>query len=581
MPQSPTTGAEPTPVGAAPARAPEHRLAEHRLAEHRLAATNYEREEIRALVERVEDAADLVRRHGAGAFAELRRPGSRWREGEAYVFVLDADGVLVVHPDPSMEGRDQLELVDVDGKPIVRGLIAAASASADRPHGWLHYRWPTPGGLLPRWKSTYVKLVRAPSNAKYFVCSGVYDDEMERAFVEDLVDAAVLELERHGREALYGFRNPRGRFIAKDAYLFVFDLDGTHVFNAAFRNLEGRNLLDLTDTEGKPIARAMIALARSKGSGWIDYTWPKPGESVSTRKSAFIRRTKLGGRDVLVGCGVYLANAPRTARPVTRVDATQIVRLVHDAAALLAREGEGAFPELRRPGSRWLHDETYCFVWTMDGRRVLHPPMPESEGEDASGMQDILERPVGRMFLNIAASRAGEGWVHYMQPRPGELFPSWKSTFVTRVVFPSGKAHLVGCGIYDMPMDAAFIEDVVERAAELLASRGRGGFAELRDRRGPYVFMDTYVFVESLDGVELVNPAQPSLEGRNLLGLVDLRGRELVRDEIAEATKHGHAWLDVYWYKPGSNEPARKRTYVRLVRAESESFVVGSGIYLD
>jgi signal transduction histidine kinase len=40
--------------------------------------------------------------------------------------------------------------------------------------------------------------------------------------------------------------------------------------------------------------------------------------------------------------------------------------------------------------------------------------------------------------------------------------------------------------------------------------------------------MDTYVFVESTDGVELVNAAQPSLEGRNLMDLRDLKGKALV-----------------------------------------------------
>ena len=77
-----------------------------------------------------------------------------------------------------------------------------------------------------------------------------------------------------------------------------------------------------------------------------------------------------------------------------------------------------------------------------------------------------------------------------------------------RVTFPSGKRHIVGCGIYNMRMDKAFIEDVVNRAAALIAERGKAAFDQLRDRTGPFVFMDTYVFVDSTDGIELEMSAE-------------------------------------------------------------------------
>jgi hypothetical protein len=121
----------------------------------------------------------------------------------------------------------------------------------------------------------------------------------------------------------------------------------------------------------------------------------------------------------------------------------------------------------------------------------------------------VLGRPIGKMFLEAAATPSGEGWGHYMYPEPGDIFPTWKSTFVKRVTFPSGKQYIIGCGIYNMEMDKAFIEDVVDRAAALIADRGKEAFGQLRDKTGPFVFMNTYVFVETPDGTELVNPALP------------------------------------------------------------------------
>jgi hypothetical protein len=196
-------------------------------------------------------------------------------------------------------------------------------------------------------------------------------------------------------------------------------------------------------------------------------------------------------------------------------------------------------------------------------------------------VEDILGRPYGRLFLEAAGSASGEGWIHYMFPEPGDIFPTWKSTFVKRVTLPSGKEHLIGCGIYNMQMDRAFVEDVVDRAAALVSKRGKQAFGQLRDRTGPFVFMDTYVFVDTPDGTELVNPAHPSLEGRNIVGLRDVRGKALAREYIAAAMKDGSAWVEYDWYRPGHNTPARKQTYVRKVESGGETYIVGSGLYVE
>jgi signal transduction histidine kinase len=541
----------------------------------------YQHEETRQLVHLVEDAAELVASRGEAAFGDFRVAGSRWRQEEAYLFVLDPAGNMLVHPDPALEGRNVLDLKDIAGKPIIRGLIDAATALPGKPEGWYHYQWPVPGGLLPRWKSSYVSRVSAPSGKVYVVGSGMYNDRMERAFVVDAVNDAVGQIEQHGTAAFPLFHDQTGRFIAKDAYIFVFDSHGIDLVNPGFPNLEGRNLLDLKDAHGKQLIREMFEVVQTSGSGWVDYMWPKPGESVSTQKSAYVSRARMGDQWVLVGCGVYLADAPKAAPVGKKLTAPELMALVRDGAAVLEKQGEKAYPEFRQQGTRWHHDDTYFFVWAMDGTRVFHAADPAGEGQNLRDMKDIVGRPIGRMILNTAGSPSGEGWIHYMYPEPGDIFPTWKSTFVKRVTFPSGIEHVVGCGIYNMQMDRAFIEDVVGRAATLVAGQGKDAFALLRDKTGPFVFMDTYVFVMTPDGTERVNPAFPSFEGNNLIDLKDLKGRPVIRDEIDAAMKQGSAWVDLWWYKPGHNTPAHKQTFVRKAQFGEETYIVGSGIYLE
>lgn len=541
----------------------------------------YEHPETRQLVALVNDAAERVAARGEAAFDEFRAPGSRWRHQETYIFVLDPRGNMLVHFDPAMEGKNQLELNDVNGRPIIRGLLDAATAVPSKPEGWYHYQWPVPGGLLPRWKSSYVRLIEAPSGERYVVGSGMYDDRMERSFVVDLVDNAVAKIEREGEAAFPILRDPTGPFMAKDAYVFVVEPSGVEVVNPAFPNLEGRNLRDLKDSQGKAFVPEMFEVVRTRGSGWVDFMWPKPGESVPTQKSAYVRKARVGDGWLLVGSGVYLADAPRAAAAPYAISASELMQLVRDGAAVLEARGEAAYPELRQRGSRWFRDDTYFFVWNLDGTRTFHAADPSLEGTNGSESKDARGRPYGEMFLEVARSPSGEGWVHYVYPEPGSIFPAWKSTYLKRVTLPSGEQRLVGCGVYDMEMDRAFIEDVVGRAAALVQREGRGAFDELRDEKGPFVFMDTYVFVDTPDGTELVNGGQPSLEGKNIAALVDVNGKPVAREYIDAAMKRGSGWVEYHWYKPGENTPTRKQTYARKVRSGSETFIVGSGLYVD
>ena len=541
----------------------------------------YEYEETRDLVSLVNDAAELIHMKGEAAFPEFRVPGSRWRHGETYVFVLDLDGLMLVHADATMEGRNQLELKDVNGKAIIRGLIGAVTASGDKTDGWYHYQWPVPDELFPRWKSSYVKLVKAVSGRSYVVGSGMYNDRMERAFVIDMVTDAVNRIEQLGEAAFPLFRDPTGPYIAKDAYIFVDDMNGVELVNPAFPNIEGKNLLALKDAQGKLVQQETLTLVRTSGHGWIDLMWPRPGESVPTQKSTYVSVANVKGQTYVVGCGVYLADAPRAARVEGEMTAAELMALVRDAAALLEKNGEKAYPEFRKKGTRWFRDETYLFAFTMDGVRSFHAAAPETEGLQAIAQKDAVGRPYVRMMVDAVTGPHGEGWIHYMRERPGEMFATWKSAFVKRVTFPSGKQHVVGCGTYNMQMDKAFIEDLVDRAATLVEKFGRASFGQLRDKTGPFVFMDTYVFVDDVAGVELVNPVVPSLEGRNLLTLKDLSGKAVVKDEIDAAMKQGKAWLECYWYRPGDNVPAKKLTYVKKVQSGSTTFIVGSGIYVD
>ena len=75
------------------------------------------------------------------------------------------------------------------------------------------------------------------------------------------------------------------RFAGKN-YVFISKFDGTTIAhpNPA---MVGKNNIDGTDSNGKYFAREISATAKA-GSGFVDYSWPKIGETEPTPKVSFV-----------------------------------------------------------------------------------------------------------------------------------------------------------------------------------------------------------------------------------------------------------------------------------------------------
>src|SRR5690606_21681895 len=137
---------------------------------------------------------------------------------------------------------------------------------------------------------------------------------------------------------------------------------GIDLVNPAFPNLEGRSLLDVEDTQGERPIREMLEVVQSRGSGGVDYMWPKTGASVATEKSAYVQKAELDEGWLLVGCGVYLADARKAAPDASKMSADDLAALVREGAAELERRGADAYDDFREKDSKWLRDDTYFFV---------------------------------------------------------------------------------------------------------------------------------------------------------------------------------------------------------------------------
>jgi hypothetical protein len=264
-----------------------------------------EHPETKQLVARVNKAAALVKSQGEAAFPAFHVKGSEWFQGDHYIIVGEMSGLNVCHPaQPEFEGQNLIDLKDTNGKLIYQSFIRAASSKEKV--GWVHYMWPRPGGREPSWKSTYVVRAKAPSGTEYVVASGIYPTHQERLFVVTTVDNAAMLLRKEGKTGFAALRNKSGDFLFGDVYVFVNDFTGKSIINPPSPQLEGQNLIDLKDARGKLIICEQARVLETRDSGWVEYMWPKPGESQPSHKSSYIRKVHVDGQFFIVGAGTYL-----------------------------------------------------------------------------------------------------------------------------------------------------------------------------------------------------------------------------------------------------------------------------------
>ena len=126
----------------------------------------------------------------------------------------------------------------------------------------------------------------------------------------------------------------------------------------------------------------------------------------------------------------------------------KLVSFVNDAVKLVEKKGKASFPEFRKKNSKWYQDDFYVFIYDTEGNRIVYPPAPQKEGENAFNVTDIDGKHQVQMFINKALTESGEGWVHYKWPKPDESTPVLKYTFVKKAQTPSGKILVLCAGYY-------------------------------------------------------------------------------------------------------------------------------------
>ena len=268
--------------------------------------SKYQFRETIELINFVDDAADHFTENGTVAFLDFGIPDSKWYKEHRYIFVYDLEGSCVFHPvQKELVGKNVLHIKDMNGKPIIQFILNIA-ADSTRTGGWVHYLWADRGEFFPSWKSAYIKRVKSLDGKYYALGSGTYDIRSEKEFMIEMVDSAANLLKSEGETAYKKLIDKSTIFYFSDIYIFVISMEGKAIIDPAFPDISGRNLLNFQDKVGKYVVVDMIEILQNKDKARVVYIWPQPGQSIPTKKLAYIRKVNVNGEDVIVGSSLFI-----------------------------------------------------------------------------------------------------------------------------------------------------------------------------------------------------------------------------------------------------------------------------------
>jgi methyl-accepting chemotaxis protein len=121
------------------------------------------------------------------------------------------------------------------------------------------------------------------------------------SYYHGLEAAGTLTREAAQKQALSAVRGLR---YDQNDYFWINDLAPVMVMHPTNPKLEGQNLSAIRDPNGFALFNEMVAIAKAKGAGMVDYLWPKPGAEAPVGKTSYVKLFEPWGW--IIGSGVYV-----------------------------------------------------------------------------------------------------------------------------------------------------------------------------------------------------------------------------------------------------------------------------------
>ena len=478
--------------------------------------------------------------------------------GDLYLFVLDEDYKLIVHPTvPTTIGMDIRGPLGTD---ITGKNYGIEALTVDENGRWVDYVYLNPADNFD-YERKHSWVVR---HDNLIFGSGWYerDVNLESApatYTRALVEQAVARYDANGRDATIDYYNTPDS-VEGQYYVFIGDENDIMLAHATVPANVGKHFDDVISPDGYP-AGAQVAAAAVEGGAWTTYTYLNTATGNVETKHSWVTRHN----GMIFGSGWYEEGAPKSdAAAYTKAFVDRAVNLYND----LGRDGTIAYYN----SSDSVDGQWYVFIGDENDIMLAHATIPANVGKHFNDVISPDGYPAGAQVA--AAAVEGGAWTTYTYLNTATGNVETKHSWVTR-----HNGMIFGSGWYEEgapKSDAAgYAQSLVQRAVNLYDDLGQDGTVDYYNMPES-VDGQFYVFIlQAHDLRTLANGARPELVDIDPPARIDAAGYAY-GEAFAATTDEGH-WVSYVFINPATDQLESKHTWIM----EHDGLLFGSGWYAE
>jgi signal transduction histidine kinase len=146
----------------------------------------------------------------------------------------------------------------------------------------------------------------------FLACIGTAQAQQDRTTPQEVVQRvqnAAQDIAKSGEAGLATFSSKNATSVWKDSYTFVLSCEGgmavtvAHPIRPELKDKPTAQIVTFGPKSGEQIAADFCTAGRQPYGGWVEYNFPKPGETEAMRKVSYVLAAQ--GTPYVVGAGIY------------------------------------------------------------------------------------------------------------------------------------------------------------------------------------------------------------------------------------------------------------------------------------
>ena len=140
----------------------------------------------------------------------------------------------------------------------------------------------------------------------------IFDFETSKAMAVEKVHSAAVAIGDMLKDdpdsaarvlAIRKYISPIRFYDDSSGYFYVYNFDCFNIAHATQKDLQGKDMYDYQDVQGKYVIRELSRTA-ARGRGFVQFHWIKPGEKGEKLKIGYVE--PIPGTTFFIGSGVYI-----------------------------------------------------------------------------------------------------------------------------------------------------------------------------------------------------------------------------------------------------------------------------------